>query len=122
MKVRLHHQFLRFRLDAAEVGSLLQGENVVVALSFRGATLSFGLSISAEREPLVSLAAGSTQVNLPSEWTSGWETSSTVGFQFEVDSGSGTPLTIVVEKDYPCAHTKEGKAIFGQPINMTPRE
>ena len=41
----------------------------------------------------------------------------TVGFDFRIGNDAQN-LRIVIEKDFPCAHTAEGRAIYGKPVLM----
>lgn len=119
MKVRIHDQYLRFRLDEQEVRHLSQGEPVRTGVGIAESSITFELQVAQIDFPTLRVSSGSTEICIPQSWVGGWEQSDTVGFEWNLDSGRDTAITVVVEKDYPCAHTKEGKAVFGRPVIMS---
>ncbi|NQV73426.1 hypothetical protein HQ496_09895 [bacterium] len=118
MKVRLHHQYIRFRLEETEVEQLSWGDPISTRIQLGPASIYFELTMLEGPNPALSFQEGATRVQIPSSWTTGWNQSDTVGFEFEFQSDGAPPLAVVIEKDYPCAHTAEGKAVFGRPLKM----
>lgn len=121
MKIRIEGPSIRFRLSAAEVRVIGQGGRVQSDLNF-----SPPLSFLLQTGPLeVRFTSCQLAVSLPPEWLQDWENNEVVGFEFDHQIESSleentvqNTVQITVEKDYPCAHTKEGKALFGKPKRM----
>ncbi len=135
MKIRIHEQHLRFRLAESEVVELLKSgffsENIAIGGSILGFSIylvenpTHPLNSSGQKEvtgsPSVQLVGSHTRLEIPRMWTAGWQTNDVVGFEFEIPPSAqpkSDRLTVIIEKDYPCAHTKEGKALFGTPVKM----
>jgi len=117
MKIRFHEQILRFRLDEAEVAALVIGEVISSKIHIGPAALRF--VIEPREEPQSArLDHDQVTVVMPAIWTADWDVNDVVGFQFNAVESNHESLTVIIEKDYPCAHTSEGKAIFGKPVRM----
>ena len=121
MKIRFHNQHLRFRLDELEIRQLCDGQQIASRISLELTSFSIELNKSSELNPVLILNEGVLQVSIPEDWTHNWLSDDMVGFEFKIESKGNQSITVVVEKDYPCAHTKEGKAIFGTPQLMPSR-
>lgn len=141
MKIRIHDNHLRFRLTEAEVADLLSSGSISSEMAVGHSILGFSIyltdhpdrtdhpgstsvSSSKKNRPTIELNQTYVRVEFPRHWTKGWFSNDIVGFEFDVVQPEHTnrdALTIIVEKDYPCAHTKEGKALFGKPVKMNPQ-
>ncbi|MDA1027520.1 MAG: hypothetical protein O3B41_00485 [Bacteroidetes bacterium] len=134
MKIRIHDNHLRFRLSEAEVADLLSSGSISSEMVVGHSILGFSIYLTGSSggildagpdkvNPTVELDHSYIKVEFPRFWTEDWFSNNIVGFEFDVVQ-PGHPnrdaLTIIVEKDYPCAHTKEGKALFGKPVKMNP--
>ena len=118
MKVRLHHQYIRFRLEEVEVEQLCSGQPISTKIQLGVAAIIFELALFEGPNPALTMHEGEIHVQIPRGWTTGWKESDTVGFEFEYQEAGTLPLVVVVEKDYPCEHTSEGKAVFGRTLKM----
>jgi hypothetical protein len=114
MKVRIHGQTLRFRLDEDEVSALVAKRHIRSSLTIGSAQLAFSIEL-ADQKPDIAMDSGHISLTMPSDWAREWDVNEEVGFEFELHTDTGEGVTVVVEKDYPCAHTTEGKAIYGKP-------
>ena len=117
MKTRLHDQFMRFRLDESDVQELCERGSIRQDIIVGAKRLRFAITLTDER-PSADLLNQSVEIKLPGTWTNNWSGNEVVGFDFDVSTESGIPLRIVVEKDFPCAHTADGRAVFGRPERM----
>ena len=132
MKIRIHEQLLRLRLAQEEVSELIQNGTISSRIQIGTSEIGFSLHLIRGDQPLgksttltpktgrpvAKLTEGHTKLEIPRSWTHGWDSNDLVGFEFDFQPVTGRVLTVIVEKDYPCAHSKEGKAIFGRPKNM----
>lgn len=144
MKIRIHDNHLRFRLSEAEVADLLSSGNISSEMAVGHAILGFSIYLIGHPKsighpesightgstsdssphqilPTIELNHTYVKVEFPRAWTEGWLSNDVVGFEFDVvqpEHLNRDPLNIIIEKDYPCAHTKEGKALFGKPVKM----
>jgi len=110
MKIRIQNQSIRFRLSLEEVRTLEQKGTIQSEISF-SSVLTFSIQTGSKD---VRFDENRLVVNIPAEWILDWENNDLVGFEFD---HKGT-VNVIVEKDYACAHTKEGKALFGKPKKM----
>jgi len=120
MKIRIEGQTIRFRLSHSDVHTLEHTGQIDAELyvpSLLQFTIQKGrLNVYYNQNQMV--------VSLPEDWLTSWTENEKVGFEFDHDFKRGPAdmafhsLNVIVEKDYPCAHTKEGKALFGKPQKM----
>ncbi|HAY37735.1 MAG: hypothetical protein HOC28_10830 [Bacteroidetes Order II. Incertae sedis bacterium] len=114
MKTRLHDQYMRFRLDQSDVQTLCDTGSVLQCIGVGSSNLSFEIKLTNEK-PSAHFVIQCVEVLLPTAWTAGWAGNEVVGFDFDVLTDDGDVLRIVVEKDFPCAHTADGRAVYGKP-------
>lgn len=111
MKIRLSDGMIRFRLDRDQVATLSGGSPVRNPLPANDMGLVFQLHPVAGERPTADLVDG-IRIGLPAAWLTDWPASDVVGFDFDV-----TPsVRVVVEKDFPCAHSDAKPA---PPIRMS---
>lgn len=111
MKIRLSDRMIRFRLDRDQVAALSDGSPVRNVLPAKEMGLVFQLHAVTGEYPTADLVDG-FRIGLPAAWLTGWPASDVVGFDFDVPMG----VRVVVEKDFPCAHSDAKPA---PPIRMS---
>jgi len=109
MKLRIHGDAVRLRLNQAEVGQFSKTGWLEEAIEFApGATLTFSLeSLSSVREPSAKYQNGALKIQVPAALASAWVTSDEVGMEGEQPIANGKRLTILIEKDFQCVHSAE---------------
>ena len=117
MKSRIHDQFLRFRLEESDVRDLCRKGQVDQRVLIGQSELKFSILLS-EGSPNVEISSTDIMVQLPQSWATNWDSDERVGFDFSVPSPHPDGLRVVVEKDFPCAHTADGRAVYGKPDRM----
>ena len=107
MKLRIHGNALRLRLNQAEVGQFSKTGWLEETVEFGpGATLSFGLeSLSSVSAPRAVFQNGSLKIQVPSPAAKQWITTDQVEIQAEQSVGNAKPLSILIEKDFKCIHS-----------------
>lgn len=113
MKVRLSNGMIRIRLMKEEVGTLVSGHPVFLSLPLAPASLTVALGTTASDTP-EAVGKGGIRINLPETWLRGWTDAEVVGFDFDVRQEE-SPIRVVVEKDFPCAHDGDKPA---DPVRM----
>ena len=107
MKLRIHGNALRLRLNQAEVGQFSKTGWLEEVVDFApGATLSFVLeSLSSVKEARAVYQNNSLRIQLPASTANHWITTDEVGIQAEQPTGHGKQLSILIEKDFKCVHS-----------------
>ena len=107
MKLRIHGNALRLRLNRAEVGQFSKTGWLEEAIEFApGAIFSFALeSLSSVTSPRALYQNGSLKVQVPSGVANAWVTSDQVGIEAEQPLSAGKQLSIAIEKDFKCIHS-----------------
>ena len=118
MKTRIDGQYLRLRLSQDEVQALVAGDILEQWVHFGAVRCGIQLEPVEQRQG-VRMLDEKVVVYLPATWLVEWDSNEVVGFDFEVGFQEGPALRIVVEKDFPCVHTADGRKAFGSAIKMT---
>jgi len=107
MKLRIHGNALRLRLNQAEVGQFSKTGWLEEAIEFApGATLAFSIeSLSSVSAPGAHYENGALKIRVPASLANAWITSEEAGMQGEQAIANGKRLTILIEKDFPCMHS-----------------
>jgi hypothetical protein len=107
MKLRIHANALRLRLNQAEVGQFSKTGWLEEVVEFApGASLSFALeSLSSLPAPRAVYQNSSLRIQLPAQTANHWITSDEVGIQAEQPVSAGRHLSILIEKDFKCVHS-----------------
>jgi hypothetical protein len=103
MKLRIHNNSIRLRLNQSEVAQFAERGRVEQALEF-GSTER--LVYCLEKGPALAAAfEGKTiRVTLPQQESKTWIESDQTGIE-----GMSGPVKVVVEKDYQCLHRASGE-------------
>lgn len=106
MKLRIHGNALRLRLNQAEVGQFSKTGWLEESVEFTpGATLSFGLeSVSSLSAPRATYQNGSLKIQVPAAAAKHWITSDQVEILGEQPVRDGKQLSILIQKDFTCIH------------------
>jgi hypothetical protein len=111
MKLRIHGNSLRLRLNQSEVAQFSKTGFVEDSIQFAaGASFSYALeSMSSLRAPQALYANGWLRIQVPGADATAWACSDRVGISGEQAIESGKRLAILVEKDYQCLHGDEAR-------------
>ena len=109
MKLRLHGNSLRLRLNQAEVAQFSKTGYVEESIEFgSGAHLSYLIEACLKVEaPQVVYRNGELRIQVPAATGQEWATSDRVGISAEQALANGKPLSILIEKDFQCIHRDE---------------
>jgi hypothetical protein len=107
MKLRIHRNALRLRLNQAEVAQFSKTGWLEEVVEFGpGASLSFTLeSLSSVASPRAVYQNGSLRIQLPREIANDWTYTDRVGISAEQPLDKGKQLAILIEKDFKCVHS-----------------
>jgi hypothetical protein len=109
MKLRIHGNAVRLRLNQAEVCQFSKTGWLEDAIEFGpGATLAFSIeSLSSVPAPRAQYQNGALKIQVPAGLANAWVTSDEVGMEGEQHIANGKRLTILIEKDFQCMHSAE---------------
>lgn len=107
MKLRIHGNALRLRLNQAEVGQFSKTGWLEDTVEFApGAVWSYGLeSLSSLAAPRAVYQNGSLRIQVPAVDAKQWIASDQVEIQAEQPVRDGKHLSILIEKDFKCIHS-----------------
>jgi|SRR5579872_3478404 len=107
MKLRIHGNDLRLRLNQAEVGQFSKTGWLEEVVEFApGVSLSFALeSLSSAPALRAVYQNNSLRIQLPAAKANHWITTDEVGIQAEQAVANGKQLSILIEKDFQCVHS-----------------
>ncbi|HYL36697.1 MAG TPA: hypothetical protein VEV17_12360 [Bryobacteraceae bacterium] len=108
MKLRIHGNDVRLRLNQAEVAQFSKTGWLEEVVEFGpGASLSFAIeSLSNLPGPRAVFHSNSLRIQLPRGVADDWITTDRVGISAEQPLANGKQLAIVVEKDFKCIHSE----------------
>jgi len=106
MKLRIHGNSLRLRLNQSEVAQFSKTGFVEDSVQFApGTSLAYTLeSLSSLTAPKAVYANGGLRIQVPGAEAIDWFTSDRVGISGEQPLESGKSLSILIEKDFQCLH------------------
>jgi hypothetical protein len=122
MKLRIHGNAVRLRLNQAEVGQFSKTGWLEEAIEFApGVALVFSLeSLSSVPAPRAHYQNGALKIQVPSSIANAWVTSDEVGMEGEQPIAHGKRLAILIEKDFQCVHDAEPDAdAYPNPLQET---
>ncbi len=111
MKLRIHGNSLRLRLNQSEVAQFSKTGFVEDGIQFApGASFAYALeSMSSLKAPQALYANGWLRIQVPGADAIDWVRSDRVSISGEQPIESGQRLTILVEKDFQCLHGDEAR-------------
>jgi len=106
MKLRIHGNSLRLRLNQSEVAQFSKTGFVEDSIQFApGASFAYALeSLSSLKAPQALYANGWLRIQVPGAEAMQWVTSDRVGISGDQLVDSGKRLSILIEKDFQCLH------------------
>jgi hypothetical protein len=112
VKLRIHENELRLRLNQAEVAQFSKTGFIEEAIEFGpGARLTFSLESLSELEtPQALYQNGWVRIQIPGARATDWVTTDAVGLSGEQHLGAGKHLSILIEKDFKCLHNPDPNA------------
>ena len=100
MKLRFHNDSLRLRLSQPEVARLKETGRVETSVTFApGQALLYSIETGPDGAVSATFEQGRIRVHLPAATARQWIDSDQTGVE-----SSGSPLHILIEKDYQCLH------------------
>ena len=125
MKIRISNNSIRFRLKQKDVNEFSKEGKVAEVLAF-GLTseeqLHFTLAVTTEAAFSIQFQAPATDITsitlyVPEAVAREWTTTDLVGFEETIDTGKGTTIKILVEKDFACIDRgeKENEGTYPNP-------
>jgi len=107
MKLRIHGDELRLRLNQAEVGQFSKTGWLEETLEFApGATLSYALeSLTSVSDPRAAYQNGALRIQVPAGMANAWVTTDQVGIKGDQTLATGKHLSLLIEKDFKCVHS-----------------
>lgn len=118
MKLRIHGNAVRLRLNQAEVGQFSKTGWLEEAIEFApGAALTFSLeSLSSAQALCAKYYNGALKILVPSSLANAWVTTDQVGMEGEQQIANGKRLSILIEKDFQCTHGKLDPHAYPNPL------
>ncbi len=112
MKLRLHGNSLRLRLNQAEVAQFSKTGYVEESIEFGpGSSLCYILESSSKiTSPKAAYQNGELRVQISCSASKEWVTTDRVGISGEQALENGKLLSILIEKDFKCMHGDETDA------------
>src|SRR5579863_10139861 len=118
MKLRIHGNSLRLRLNQGEVAQFSKTGFVEDSIQFgQGASFAYALeSLSSLRAPQALYANGFLRIQVPGAEATEWACSDRVGISGDQPLESGQRLSILIEKDFQCAHGVQDPDAYPNPL------
>ncbi len=118
MKLRMHRNSIRLRLDQAEVAQFSKTGYVQETVELApGASFSYVLeSSSSIPAPQAIYKNDELRVQIPTRSGMEWATGEGVGISGEQPLGSGNNLAILIEKDFQCLHGEIDPKAYRNPM------
>jgi hypothetical protein len=112
MKLRLHGNSLRLRLNQAEVAQFSKTGYLEETIEFGpGSCLCYVLESSSKiASPKALYQNGELRIQVSCAASKEWVTTDCVGISGEQALANGKPLAILIEKDFKCMHDDEPDA------------
>ena len=121
MKVRIQHNSIRFRLKEPEVAYFKKHgfiKETLVLGNDTGAQLQFALQVTSDEILSAHYLSNMVTINVPAHTADAWTETDLVGFDGVVNTVSGSPLKVLVEKDFKCLDGSEEDNIGSYPNPM----
>jgi hypothetical protein len=124
MKLRMHGNSVRLRLNQAEVAQFSKTGYVEETIDFApGTTFSYVLeSSSTIATSQANYKNGELRVQIPTRQGMEWATGEAVGISGEQPLGAGKSLSILIEKDFQCAHGEVDPKAYPNPMAEAGRD
>jgi hypothetical protein len=114
MKMRIEGCAIRFRLNRKDVAELAVAGQILESVEFAPAgdqRLVYAIKVEPEFSAVAAdYQGGRITVRLPQVQARKWLETDRIGLDGEQTLGSGRMLRILVEKDFQCLHTRNGRA------------
>jgi len=118
MKLRMHRNSVRLRLNQAEVAQFSKTGYVEETIELApGSNFSYVLeSSSTIPVPQASYKNGELRVQIPTVQGMQWATGDSVGISGEQPLSPGKSLSILIEKDFQCLHGDVDPKAYPNPM------
>jgi hypothetical protein len=109
MKLRLHENSVRLRLNRSEVRQLQQTGSVGSSVEFAGGRLDYLLRVAAGSGPIEArFQDGRIEIVIPPDLSRAWASSDDVSIESSQPVRPGVEVNILIEKDFSCLHSRSG--------------
>ena|SRR5271154_3229082 len=121
MKLRIHANSLRLRLNQSEVAQFSKTGFVEDSVQFApGASFAYALeSMSSLSAPQATYANGFLRIQVPRADATDWACSDRVGISGDQAVEPGKRLSILIEKDFQCVHGDQDPDAYPNPLEET---
>lgn len=103
MKIRIQGNSIRLRLSKTDVEQLTDEGIVVENTSFGSSVLSYAVEQNSELDQLAaSFEGGKITMQIPATYVEDWAINNIVGFEANMEVGTGDTLYLLIEKDFKC--------------------
>ncbi len=119
MKLRLHANAVRLRLNQAEVARLSSGGFIEETIEFPGSgRLSYAIHTTERPAVCARLEEGNLRIDVPLQIAREWASTNRVG----IDASPAAGPSILIEKDFQCLHGDEplDPNAYPNPLSGTP--
>jgi hypothetical protein len=118
MKLRIHGNSLRLRLNQAEVAQFSKTGFFEDSVQFApGASLCYTLEACGQLATAQALYQnGSIRIQIPRADADQWITTDRVSVAAEQPLSGGQPLSILIEKDFQCVHGEPEPHAYPNPL------
>jgi hypothetical protein len=120
MKLRLHENSIRIRMNRTEVATIAEAGRVEDAVDFgHGSLLAYVVETSAHASaPRASFQGSVIRIELPAQDAVEWARTDRIGISGEQKLDANQRLSILVEKDFQCLHnaSETGPDAFPNPL------
>ena len=121
MKLRIHGNSVRLRLNQAEICQFSKTGWLEEAVEFApGSALTFTLeSLSSAHSLCAKYQDGALKIQVPAAMAATWVTTDEVGIEGEQPIANGRRLAILIEKDFQCIHSAPDPDAYPNPLQET---
>ncbi|MGH9552010.1 MAG: DUF7009 family protein [Terriglobales bacterium] len=113
MKLRIQGNAIRLRLNRKEVAELAAAGQILESVEFSSAgdqRLAYAIEVDAKLSAVAAdYQRGRITIRLPRSLAREWLETEQIGVKGEQPLGSGGVLRILIEKDFQCLHTEDGR-------------
>jgi hypothetical protein len=110
MKLRIKGNSIRLRLTQSEIRRIGAGGTVREEVLFGTGHFAYALLTDpALSAPDARFGDGELQVRLPAALAAEWAFSEQVGIEERIAGREGSPLHLLIEKDFQCLHKRPGE-------------
>lgn len=111
MKLRILGNAIRLRLGRSEVEAVAAGKPVTEQTQFAEHAFVYCLVVEDGTSFSADFSDGKMTIGIPAQRAGEWATGTEVSLSVQHDTGRGTPLTLLIEKDFKCLSPGENRPV-----------